>query len=174
MKCLIKLCSFILLLSGCRQLMYKQNKGLPYSATLKSQGEPIPLTEAFGAEDTSLESGVDAAGFVRKSPLPVSEESLRRGQQRYAIFCVPCHGLQGEGDGIVVQRGFIPPPSYHIDRLREAPDGYLFTVMSTGLLRMPQFSSRIAAEDRWAITQYIRVLQASQAKETAPDQEDGK
>lgn len=168
MKCLTKLWPLLFLASGCRQVMYNQNKALPYSARLAKAPESIPFTEAFGEEDSAATSGVDSEGFRTRSPLPVTEGSLRRGQERYAIFCLPCHGPNGEGDGIVVQRGFSPPPSYHSERLKNIPDGYLFTVMSTGLLRMPQFASRISAEDRWAITQYIRVLQASPTKDAVP------
>ncbi len=92
-------------------------------------------------------------------PFPISGETLRRGRERFEIFCSPCHGRLGEGNGIVVRRGFRPPPSYHIDRLRRAPVGHFFDVITRGIGAMEDFSDRIAAPDRWAIAAHIRVLQ---------------
>jgi mono/diheme cytochrome c family protein len=87
---------------------------------------------------------------------------LERGRDRFNVTCMPCHGLTGEGNGIIVQRGFPKPPSYHIDRLREVEDGYIFDVITNGFGRMYNYASRVTPEDRWAIIAYIRALQFSQ------------
>jgi mono/diheme cytochrome c family protein len=87
---------------------------------------------------------------------------LERGQERFQIFCVHCHGQAGYGDGMIVHRGFTQPPSYHLDRLRDVPDGHLFDVITNGLGSMPSFDDRIAVQDRWAIVAYVRALQLSQ------------
>jgi hypothetical protein len=87
---------------------------------------------------------------------------VQRGQQRYEIFCTPCHGLVGDGTGLVVQRGFKKPPSFHIDRLRQSPPGYFYDVMTNGFGVMSSYAEQIPAKDRWAITAYVRALQLSQ------------
>ena len=87
---------------------------------------------------------------------------MRRGRERYDIFCSPCHGLTGEGDGMVVQRGYRRPPSFHVDRLRQAPPGHLFDVMTNGFGAMPDYAAQIPVRDRWAIAAYMRALQLSQ------------
>lgn len=93
----------------------------------------------------------------------VSMALLERGQERYRIYCTPCHSELGDGKGMVVQRGFPPPPSYHIDRLREAPIQHFYDVMTQGYGAMYPFADRVSPEDRWAIAAYIRALQKSQA-----------
>ena len=95
-------------------------------------------------------------------PLPVTKELLERGQQRYDIYCSMCHGYAGEGNGIVVQRGFPPPPSFHSQRLRAAPVGHYFDVMTNGYGAMYSYADRVKPADRWAIAAYIRALQRSQ------------
>jgi mono/diheme cytochrome c family protein len=87
---------------------------------------------------------------------------LRRGRERYDIFCSPCHGLGGEGDGMVVQRGYRRPPSLHVDRLRQAPPGHLYDVIANGFGAMPDYAAQIPVRDRWAIASYMRALQLSQ------------
>ncbi|MGH8713190.1 MAG: c-type cytochrome [Casimicrobiaceae bacterium] len=99
---------------------------------------------------------------VAANPLPVTMETLRRGQERFGIYCAPCHSLAGDGDGMVVRRGFPSPPSYHSDRLRNAPDAHFFSVITNGYGAMYSYADRIAPEDRWAIVGYIRALQLSQ------------
>jgi mono/diheme cytochrome c family protein len=96
------------------------------------------------------------------NPLPVSDATLARGRQRYDIYCAACHGAAGEGDGIVVQRGFPRPPSLHTDKLRAAPDAYIYTVITNGIGIMYPHADRVAPHDRWAIALYIRALQLSQ------------
>ncbi len=95
-------------------------------------------------------------------PLKLSRELLRRGQERFNIYCAPCHDRSGQGEGMIVKRGFSPPPSLHEDRLREAPIGYFFHVMTKGYGAMYSYASRIEPDDRWAIAAYIRDLQLSQ------------
>jgi mono/diheme cytochrome c family protein len=95
-------------------------------------------------------------------PYPVTRELLQRGQDRFNIYCSMCHGHDGAGNGMIVQRGFPPPPSYHIDRLRRAPIGHFYDVMTNGYGVMYSYSDRVSPEDRWAIAAYIRVLQVSQ------------
>lgn len=95
-------------------------------------------------------------------PFSVTQDILVRGQERYNIYCSPCHDKVGTGRGIIVRRGMKQPPSFHIARLREAPPGYFFDVMTNGFGTMYAYSSRVAPRDRWAIAAYIRALQLSQ------------
>jgi mono/diheme cytochrome c family protein len=114
-------------------------------------------------EDTAYYEGKDAAGNdIEAFPLAVDKTFLERGHQRYDIYCSPCHGRLGNGLGMVVQRGFKQPPSYHIDRLRNAPVGHFFDVITNGYGAMLNYSQQIQVRDRWAIVAYIRALQYSQ------------
>jgi mono/diheme cytochrome c family protein len=94
-------------------------------------------------------------------PLPLTQELMERGKERYAIFCSPCHGLQGDGMGMVTLRGMKHPPSYHQDRLRNVPNGYLFDIITNGFGAMSGYSAQVAPRDRWAIVAYLRALQVS-------------
>jgi len=100
--------------------------------------------------------------LVDNFPSPITREILLRGQERYNIFCSPCHDRVGNGQGMIVQRGFRRPPSFHIDRLREAPVGYFFDVITNGFGAMYDYGDRVPPPDRWAIIAYIRALQLSQ------------
>ena len=113
-------------------------------------------------EDAHLYTGKSGKDPVTTFPFPITEQVLRRGQQRFNIYCSPCHDRLGTGLGMVVRRGLRQPPSYHIDRLREAPVGYFFDVISNGFGAMPDYATEIEPVDRWAIVAYIRVLQRSQ------------
>jgi mono/diheme cytochrome c family protein len=104
----------------------------------------------------------DKGDTVTISPLPFTIENLRRGQQRFNIYCSACHGRVGDGQGIVVQRGFIPPPTFHSDRLRQTKDGHYFDVITKGIRNMPAYRYQISTLDRWAIVDYVRALQRSQ------------
>src|SRR5207245_7706635 len=95
-------------------------------------------------------------------PFPISLDVLTRGRERFNIYCAPCHSQTGDGNGMIVQRGFRPPPSFHTDRLRKAPLGYFFDVMTNGFGAMPDYASQIPPRDRWCIVAYIRALQLSQ------------
>jgi mono/diheme cytochrome c family protein len=114
-------------------------------------------------EDTPLNTGKRDGGPVSALPVPLTAELLRRGQVRFEAFCAPCHGLTGRGDGMIVQRGFKAPLSYHTERLRQAPIGYFFDVITHGYGAMADYSAQVPIEDRWAIAAYIRALQLSQA-----------
>jgi mono/diheme cytochrome c family protein len=94
-------------------------------------------------------------------PLPLNQELLERGENRYKVFCTPCHGLQGDGNGMVAMRGMKHPPSYHQDRLRQVPNGYIYDVITNGFGAMFGYSAQIAPRDRWAIVAYVRALQLS-------------
>ncbi len=95
-------------------------------------------------------------------PFPATEQVLARGRERFNVYCSPCHSRLGDGNGMIVQRGYKRPPSYHIDRLRKAPLGYFFDVMTNGFGAMPDYAAQISVQDRWAIAAYIRALQLSQ------------
>lgn len=103
-------------------------------------------------------NGADATMF----PFSVDAKVMARGQERFNIFCSPCHGRTAAGDGMVVQRGYRRPPSFHQDRLRDAPVGHFFDVITNGFGAMPDYATQIKAEDRWAIIAYIRALQLSE------------
>lgn len=100
--------------------------------------------------------------YVDTFPMTVTSDVLMRGQQRYEIFCSPCHSRVGDGQGMIVQRGFQQPPSFHIERLRNESNGYYYDVISNGFGAMYSYASRVPPEDRWAIIAYIRALQLSQ------------
>jgi mono/diheme cytochrome c family protein len=167
-----------LLFSGCRQDMQDQPRYESYEkSTFYADGrasrQPVEGTVARGQmrDDARLYTGrTDAAqqaALVDTIPLPLTSEMVDRGQERYNIYCSACHGMTGVGDGLVVRRGFRPPPSFHIDRLREAPVGHFFDVMTNGFGAMPDYASQVSVSDRWAIVAYIRALQLSQRAEVA-------
>jgi len=159
----------IVLVVSCRQDMHDQPRYKPlaksdFFSDQRASRPLIPDTVARGhlKDDTHLYEGKTKDGFVSTFPFPVTEAILRRGQERYEIFCTPCHGQTGQGNGIVVERGYPQPPSFHIDRLRDERVGYLFDVISRGFGRMPDYAPQIPVVDRWAIVSYIRALQLSQ------------
>lgn len=99
---------------------------------------------------------------VKKSPVPITLTGLQRGQERFNIYCSPCHSRVGDGQGIMVQRGYVPPPSFHTDLIRQYPDGHIFQVISNGIRNMPSYGQQIPIPDRWLIVNYLRALQRSQ------------
>lgn len=109
----------------------------------------------------------DDETYLKHAPVNLSMDLLRRGRQRFDIYCAPCHGFDGYGRGIIVQRGYTPPPSLHEDRLRRSPDGYLFNVITHGAGRMPPYAAQVRTRDRWAIIAYLRALQLSQRQPTS-------
>ena len=114
-------------------------------------------------DDAFLHTGKDAAGLpVAAFPFAITRADLDRGQERFNVYCAPCHGQTGEGNGMVVQRGYRQPVSFHTDRVRQAPIGHYFDVMTNGLGAMPDYRTQIPPRDRWAIAAYIRALQRSQ------------
>jgi len=159
----------VLALAGCRQDMHDQPRFKPlarsdFYADLRSARAPVEGTVARGQlhEDRYFYTGKmgDAPGDYL--PFAVNEEVLERGRERFNIYCSPCHSQLGDGNGVIVQRGFRRPPSYHTERLRKAPLGYFFDVMTNGFGAMPEYASQIPARDRWDIVAYIRALQLSQ------------
>ncbi len=156
-------------LAGCRLDMHVQPKYLPlepsdFFADGRSARQPVAGTVARGELriDEHLYTGKVDGKLVDTFPFPISANDILRGQERYNIYCSPCHDYTGSGRGMIVMRGFPPPPSYHIDRLRQAPVGHLFDVMTNGYGAMYSYASRITPEDRWRITAYIRALQLSE------------
>jgi mono/diheme cytochrome c family protein len=112
--------------------------------------------------DDHLHTGKVGGQLVNEFPMPVTAAVMARGRERYSVFCAPCHAATGDGTGMIVQRGFRQPPSYHEDRLRNAPVGYFFDVMTNGFGAMQDYASQVPVADRWAIAAYIRALQLSQ------------
>jgi mono/diheme cytochrome c family protein len=162
--------SCAVLLIGCNQRMAQQPRYRPYqpsdSFSDGTSARPLPTdTVARGHldDDVLLYTGKEANGQdADELPVPVDREMLERGRERFEIYCVVCHGYTGDGDGMIVQRGFLPPPSYQTDRLRQAPVGHFFDVITNGFGAMPAYAAQVPVSDRWAIVAYIRALQLSQ------------
>jgi hypothetical protein len=159
------------MLAGCRQDMQNQPKFIPLrpSSFFADGRSERPLLEGTVARghlnaDTGFYTGKVDDKFVETFPLPVTAEVLTRGQDRYNIYCAPCHDRLGTGRGMIVRRGFDhpPPPSYGIERLRQAAPGYIFDVITSGFGAMPDYAAQIETPDRWAIVAWVRVLQLSQ------------
>jgi mono/diheme cytochrome c family protein len=162
-------CLLLLAATGCRREMYDQPHYRPlkqseFFANEMASRPVVPNTVARGHlnEDQIFFAGKVETNLVTTIPIQITREVLARGQQRYNIYCSPCHARTGDGQGMIVQRGFPPPPSYHIDRLREAPAGHFYDVITHGYGIMYSYASRVSPADRWAITAYIRALQLSQ------------
>ena len=113
-------------------------------------------------ENAALYTGKSGDKVVDRMPVALTPEVLARGRERFDIFCSPCHDRVGAGSGMIVRRGYRQPPSFHIDRLRVAPDGHFFDVVTNGWGAMPSYATEVPVEDRWAIVAYIRALQRSQ------------
>jgi Cytochrome C oxidase, cbb3-type, subunit III len=159
----------VVLLAGCRLDMHIQPKYLPYEPTSffadgRSERQPVPGTVARGElrVDELLYSGTENGAESNRFPFPITRADLERGRERYNIYCTPCHDYTGSGRGMIVQRGFPQPPSYHIQRLRDAPVGHFYQVMTNGFGAMYSYAARITPADRWRIAAYIRVLQLSE------------
>ena len=146
------------------QPKYRPLRGSELFADKRSARPLVEGTVARGTlrEDTLFFTGKTADGFAVEIPVKVTAELLTRGQSQFQVFCAPCHGRTGRGDGMVVQRGFKQPSSFHVDRLRQMPIGYFFDVISIGFGAMPDYAEQILPRDRWAIVAYIRALQLSQ------------
>jgi cytochrome c553 len=157
-----------LLLFGCRLDMHVQPKYLPYEPTDffgdgRSERQPVPGTVARGQLrlDELMFTGRENGVVVNKFPFPITKADLDRGRERYNVYCTPCHDYSGTGRGMIVQRGFPQPPSYHIQRLRDAPAGHFYEVITNGFGAMYSYAARVEPADRWRIAAYIRVLQLS-------------
>jgi len=163
---LLAACAF---LAACRRDMHDQPRYEPlersgFFADGRASRPLVPGTVARGRldEDEHLHRGRVSGELAATFPFPVTQEILSRGRGRYDVFCSPCHGRTGDGDGTVVERGLRRPPSLHVARLREAPVGHHFEVMTRGFGVMYDLADRIPAADRWAIVAYVRALQRSQ------------
>lgn len=176
-KCVIptwtKLFIFIVVLTfltACQENMRDQPRYEPLeeSTFFQDRQSSRPIIEdtvprSRDVENDALIKGRSPEGaLLEEIPVDITLELLQRGQERYDIFCSPCHGFDGAGQGMVIQRGFSPPASFHIPRLQESPPGYYFNAITNGFGRMFAYDYRIKPEDRWAITAYIRALQFSQ------------
>lgn len=170
----------ICVLCGCRNDMHDQPRYEPlqesrFFADGRSARPYVAGTVARGRlnDDAILNTGKQPAAkpvngvlssqFVDALPMPLTRALLERGRQRYDIYCSPCHGLTGEGNGMIVQRGFMRPPAYTSERVRSQPVGHYFDVITNGFGAMHSYASRVAVPDRWAIAAYIRVLQVSRS-----------
>ena len=158
-----------LLLGGCRRDMQDQPKYKPlhesnFFADHRSERPMVDDTVPRGylrtdlARYTGKTNGVDVGYF----PFPINRADLERGQERFDIYCSPCHGRLGDGNGMIVKRGYHNPPSYYTDRVMKAPVGHFFDVITNGFGAMPSYASRVAPDDRWRIIAYIRTLQFSE------------
>lgn len=154
---------------GCRQDMHDQPKYKPFRGSEfftdgRAMRPFVAGTVARGTlrEATPFYTGKSGDEFVTEMPVEITAELLERGQGEYQVFCSPCHGRTGMGDGMISQRGFKRPISYHVDRLRQSPVGYYFDVITNGYGAMSDYASQVPVEDRWAIVAYVRALQLSQ------------
>jgi mono/diheme cytochrome c family protein len=159
----------LMLLAACGENMRYDSKLKPYEPDSfapdeQSAQQVISGTVALGMlqDDVLLYTGKLNGQLATTFPFTVTRAVLARGQERFNIYCSPCHGLVGDGNGMIVQRGLSPPPSFHQQRLRDAPVGHFFDVITNGFGRMYSYAARVAPEDRWAIIAYIRALQLSQ------------
>ncbi len=159
----------LLLLAGCRQDMHDQPKFYPQRSTSfyadgRSARPQVENTVARNQlhTDTYLYTGLVNGKEGDGMPLPVNMALLQRGQEQYNIYCTPCHSRVGNGEGMIVQRGYRPAGNFHTDRLRAAPLGHFFSVITNGYGAMPEYASQISTANRWAIVAYIRALQLSQ------------
>ena len=163
------LIALLALLAGCREDMQVQPRidPLAQSDFFEDGRAARPLIEGTIARghlrtDTYFYTGRLGKDEGDVMPFPVTREVLERGRERYNIYCAPCHARTGDGNGMIVQRGYRRPPSYHIDRLRTAPLGHFFDVMTNGFGAMPDYAAQVSPYDRWTIVAYIRALQFSQ------------
>jgi mono/diheme cytochrome c family protein len=162
----IILAASILVFSGCDNMGH-QRKAADVAENVTQRPELWRAPAHTVARGSPVPGDPAVTGFrdgqpLATSPVPVTRELLARGRERFAIYCAVCHGEDGYGQGIVVRRGFPPPPSYHEDRLRTAPDGHFYDVITRGYGVMLPFADRLTPADRWAVVAYVRALQQSQ------------
>lgn len=166
---ILSLASSTMLVTGCRQDMHDQPKYKPLAASNffddgRSARPTVNDTVARGQlrTDVARYQGEVDGKPVEEIPIQITKTDLVRGQQRYMIYCSPCHGSLGDGNGMVVLRGYQRPPNYHSERLRKAPIGHFYSVITNGYGSMISYASRVPVDDRWRISAYIRTLQLSQ------------
>ena len=175
--CAVVCCALV---AGCHTDMQNQPRYEPLEASTffadgMSSRQPVENTVARGQlrEDEAFYTGREGEQFVSHLPVEVDLAFMERGQERFNIYCWRCHGVIGEGDGIIVNRGLRRPPSLQIERLRNAPAGHFFDVITHGFGAMPRYAVQIEPRDRWAIVAYVRALQFSQhaTLDDVPDSE---
>ena len=168
----------LVLLGACRQDMhdqpkYKALRASPFFADGRASRPVVEGTIARGHLDLAGARTTGKVGATyAANPLPRTEATFRRGRERYDVYCAPCHDRVGTGAGMIVERGFKAPPTFHQDRLRTVADGYLFETMTQGFGVMPSYAAQVPPDDRWAIAAWIRALQRSQ-NATLADVPDG-
>ena len=162
-------CAFAFSLAGCRQDMHDQPKFFPLRGSNFYADGRSARTQVLGTVarsqsdgDPYLETGLIDGKEGNNMPVPVTPTLLARGQERFNVYCSPCHSRVGNGEGMIVQRGYYPAANLHSARLREAPLGHFVNIMANGFGAMPAYNVEVPAMDRWAIAAYIRVLQLSQ------------
>jgi mono/diheme cytochrome c family protein len=170
----------VLGLAGCRDDMHNQPRYRPLAASAffadhRSERPEVEGTVARGhlRIDTARYTGKFDGQDIDQFPIPIARADIERGRDRFNIYCTPCHGRLGDGNGMVVLRGFRQAASYYTDKLMKAPLGHFFDVMTNGFGAMPSYASRVEPDDRWRIVAYIRVLQASESaklSDVPPDQ----
>jgi len=179
---LISLLLIIAVVGGCTQERPSKNppihliKDMDNQPKYKAQAEskffddgatmrqPVPGTVARGylRNDNEFYLGKNPDGsFVKTAPIDITAQNLQRGHERYDIYCSPCHSRVGDGKGIMINRGYVPPPTFHSERMRELPDGHIYDVITNGLRNMPSYAHQVPPDDRWAIVIYMRALQRS-------------
>ena len=170
----ISIVAFPLLLSGCRQDMHDAPRYDPLEASATNPGtssaQPLiagTVPRGFLNDDEHLYTGKVNGQPADAFPFAIARADLDRGEERFNIYCSPCHSRTGDGNGMVVQRGFRQAASMHIDRLRKSPPGYFYDVITNGFGAMPAYAPQIAVPDRWRIVAYIRALQLSHAATAA-------
>jgi mono/diheme cytochrome c family protein len=155
--------------AGCRQDMHDGPRYEAFEASSTFADNRASRTAPAGTvargwlrDDEALYTGKIAGVPVDEFPFPIGREELARGQQRFNIYCTPCHGRLGDGNGMVVQRGLRQAASYHQDRLRQEKNGYFFDVITNGFGAMPDYATQIPVRDRWLIVAYVRTLQLAE------------
>jgi mono/diheme cytochrome c family protein len=168
-RSVFSIAALALVLAACGNNMADQPKvtalePTPFYADGSGARPPVDgtVSRGMGAIDPVFFTGQGPEGLVTELPIELSVDLLRRGKERYDIYCAVCHGYTGAGDGMIVTRGFPAPASFHTQRLLDAPVGYFFSAATNGFGRMFSYASRIPAEDRWAISGYVKALQLSQ------------
>ena len=160
----------LLALTACRRDMQDQPRYKPLAASEffsdgRSARPEVEGTIARGQLriDEARYTGKIAGEDITEFPIPISKDDIERGQARFNVYCTPCHGRLGDGNGMVVMRGFRQPPSYYSQRLMDAPVGHFYDVISNGFGSMASYASRVTPDDRWRIIAYIRALQFSES-----------
>lgn len=175
----------LVFVAACHLDMYNQPRYQPYeeSTFFRDGSSARPLEpgtvsrspagagpqSVTGAQSVGVSSGREGDTFVATNPLPVNDELRARGEDRYKIFCAPCHGELANGKGVTARYFNPPPPSFYLDRLKNEPDGFYYDVITNGYGQMFSYASRIPIEDRWAIVAYIRELQENPPEKLKPE-----